>query len=348
MSRTRENASIQAELQRLVGLKLLTPEERQRIAARYPTTPWDVASLIRWFVLLGAVTLGAGVLVLVPKVVELQNAIDAGLALGTAGFIALGLWLERRRGLPKTGAALQLVGSFALQGFITAMAVRFSTGSKDWPALIWVCAAAIAVLAYALRHRLVLVHASVNAFVAFGGSTGYASDWGMYWLKMDYPTRFVLASLVVLAVGWAHARWLRGALQSFSRVYAHLGLLSLNLALWFLALFGRLDDANRYGWDSHSGERLVFSAVWAAVCVGLVFAGARLGQRVARGYGMTFLILNIYTFYFQFVAYHSGALWFIHMLLVGGSMVGLGVWVERRFSARKSAEPPAAGAAPTA
>lgn len=336
MSRVRENRAVQGELHRLVALELLTTEQLQTLLPRYPVTPWDVGALIRWFSVLGAVTMGAGLLILAPRVVKLQNAIDFGLGITMLGAVAGGLWLERRRGLPRTGAAVQLLGSFALQGLIVALAIRFSTGSKDWPALLGVCAGACAVLGYALGNRLVLVHALVNAFIAFGGQTGYVSGWGVYWLKMDYPTRFVVAGLVALAVSWAHGRWLRGRRQGFSRVYAHFGLLVIHLALWFFALFGFLDGFANYHWAGHEGQRLAFSALWALVCVASLLGGAKYRLKAVRGYGLTFLIIDVYTFYFQFVVAHSADFWFVHLLLLGGSMVGLGVWLERRLRAKRA------------
>ena len=335
---TRLNRAIRGELHRLVSLKILTFEELQKLAPRYPVTPWNLTSLVRWFTILGAVCFGAGLLILVPKVVQLQNAIDVGLVLATAGFVAGGLWLERRRGLAKTGAAMQLLGSFTLQGLIVALAIRFSTGSDNWPELVGICACATALLAYGLGSRLILIHALVNAYTAFGGETGYMSGWGAYWLEMDYPTRFIAAGLVALALAWIHARYVPGVRQGFSRVYAHFGLLVLNLALWFFSLFGFYDDVNNYRWSNHDGQRLIFTGLWLVLSLAALFGGSKFAFRMARGYGLTFLIINIYTFYFQFIVAKSGELWFIHMLLVGGSMVGLGVWLERRFSSRREAK----------
>lgn len=331
----RLNRAIRGELTRLVALKILSFEQLQQLSARYPTSAWNLVSLIRWFSILGAVCLGAGLLILVPKVVKLENAVDVGLALATAGLLAGGLWLERRRGLGKTGAALQLLGSFALQGFITALAIRFSTGSHDWQALVGITAAIVAVLAYALSSRLILIHALVNAYVAFGSIGSYDSGWGAYWLEMDYPTRYVLAGLASLGLAAAHARWARGARRGFTRVYAHWGLLVVNLALWFFSLFGFYDGGD-YAWDTRFGQRLAFSALWAFASLAALFGGSKWGLKLARGYGLTFLVIDVYSFYFQFVVAKSPDLWFLHLLLMGGSMVGLGVWLERRLSARKA------------
>jgi hypothetical protein len=46
---------------------------------------------------------------------------------------------------------------------------------------------------------------------------------------------------------------------------------------------------------------------------------------------MTFLIINVYTFYFQFVVDNSTELWWLHLLIVGGSLVALGFALERRL-----------------
>ena len=64
-----------------------------------------------------------------------------------------------------------------------------------------------------------------------------------------------------------------------------------------------------------------------------------------RSYGLIFLIINVYTFYFQFVAKDWNDLWFIHLLIVGGSMIAIGFrlerWLHRRPADPSAASPPA-------
>jgi hypothetical protein len=38
--------------------------------------------------------------------------------------------------MPKTGASLELMGGFALQGLTAVRAIDLSTGSANWPALV--------------------------------------------------------------------------------------------------------------------------------------------------------------------------------------------------------------------
>jgi len=332
------NRRMEAEIELLASQEILTPAQARRVAERYPATQWDVLVLVRWFTILGAVTAGAGLVILSKEYVSALRLGEIGLAIATVGFIVLGRYLERSRGLEKTGAALEMAGGFALQGLTSLLAIDFSTGSKNWPALVGIQSALLAALAYALRNRLILTHASVCFFVFFGAETGYVSGWGMYWLGLTYPVRFLLAGIAFLCVAWIHAVAMRGAYQSFSRVYAHLGLLDIHLALWFLSVFGYFEKY--VSWSEHSAERLIFSFIWAVVSVGSIFLTGATGQRILRSYGLTFLVINLYTFYFQFVIANSVELWWLHLLLVGGSLVGVGFMLERNL--RQKAPPSAA------
>jgi hypothetical protein len=334
------NRRIASELGLLVEQQVLTPVQARRIAERYPTTPWDILVLVRWFTILGAVTAGVGLVILAHDYVNAMRLGEIGLVAATAVLIFLGRYLAQSRGLDKTGAALELAGGFALQGLTFLLAVDFSTGSKNWPALIGVQAALLAALAYILQNRLILIHAGVCFFVFFGGETGYVSGWGAYWLALTYPIRFLLVGIAFLCVAWLHATQMRGAYQAFSRVYAHLGLLVIHLALWFLSVFGYFEKEVR--WTDNNGERLAFSLFWGIVCVLSLILGGALGQRIVRSYGMTFLVIDLYTFYFQFVVAHSAEAWWLHLLLVGGSLVWVGFVLERNLRRPPAALPPPA------
>jgi hypothetical protein len=334
MKGPRLNRKIQAELDTLVAQDILTETERRSLGGRYPTSAWDVVVLVRWLTILGVVTMGAGLLILAPRLMDVQVLVEAGLLISTVLLVA-GARYVAGKGLEKTAATLELLAAFALQGFTVAWVTYHPTGSDNWPALIGLDAVLLLLLAYLLRNRLVLVYACVNLFVWFGGETGYVSGWGMYWLGMTYPVRFIAAGLVALGLGYLHYALLRGALQGFSRVWGHFGLLVIELALWFFALFGFFNGEGSIRWDDTHWERIFFSAVWGFFSVACIYAGARIGLRFVRGYGLTFLTIDAYTFYFQFVVAKSVELWFIHLLLVGGSMVGVGIWLERSLSQRR-------------
>ncbi len=329
MSAESLNAKIRRELVQLHALALIDNKQAAALNERYPTERWDITTLVRWFTLLGAISMAVGGALLLPHLTRLELVIENGLLLGGIAVTALGVWLKRRRALPRTGATVELLGAMGLEGWSWALAVRLATGSHAWPHLIGADCVLLAVLAYALGNRLILILMTINAFVWFGGETGYISGWGAYWLGMNYPSRFLLVGFVTLGIAWGHFRFLRGAYQSFSRVYAHFGFLSIHLSLWFFSLFGYFEkDIN---WGEHTEQRLLFSALWAAVSLGSMFASSAVGVGTLRAYGMTFLVIDAYTFYFQFIVAHSVEWWWLHMLIVGGSMLFVGTQVERRM-----------------
>jgi hypothetical protein len=327
MSDLRTNRRLRRELDSLVLQQLLEPNQAARLAERYPVEPWDVSLLGRVFSILGVLAAAAGLKILVGAHLRLMLLGEVGLGLAVPGCLLLARYLRRRRGLRITAAAIELAAGLALQGWTVLMAIEFSTGSENWPALVGVQTALLVGLAYLLQNRLVLGHACVVAFFWFGAETGYISGWGAYWLGMNYPARFLLAGLVAIAVGRGHMLGWCGRYQLFARVYLHFGLSVLNLALWFFALFGYFELEPR--WDGTESERLAFSLLWALCAGGMLFAGVRWSLRLLRGYGLTFLVINLYTFYFQFVVARSAELWWLHLLLIGGSLVGLGVFVDR-------------------
>lgn len=331
----RLNREVVAELRRLESASVLTPREAQRIAERYPTSAWNVLALVRAFTILGAIAAAAGGVVLAAQHLNAMRVLEASLAITAIALVAGARWV-RSKDMDRTAAAMEMLGGFAVQGFTTVLAFDLSTGRGNWPALVGMQTVLIALMAYALGNRLVLAHATVLCFIWFGGETGYMSGWGMYWLGMSYPMRFVAAGVVALAVAWLHAEF-GGPFQNFSRVYAHFGSFVLHVALWIMSIFGSFRDYE-VRWNN-PGERMMFTVIWALVSVAYIFAGARYGIGLLRSYGVIFLIINVYTFYFQFVAGNWEQLWFVHLLIVGGSMIAIGFRLERWLHRSTSAPP---------
>ncbi|HNW44627.1 MAG TPA: hypothetical protein PKI19_08990 [Elusimicrobiales bacterium] len=339
---------VHAELDELVAREVLTREQAVKLKDRYPAAPRGLGFLVTVFAALGGIAAAAGAGVLLQEhllalwsfLKERINwwlAAEFSLLLAFVSLLLEGRQLRCVRSRPLPGEICELAGAFALQGLTAVMARHYSTGSDNWPALLGMDAALLLLLAYALGNRLVLWYALADLFFFFGAETGYVSGWGAYYLGMTYPVRFLGIGLLTLAAAWAHGLIVRGRLTNFSRVYAHYGLLLTNLSLWFLSLFGYFENAE-VRWEGTSGERLIFTFLWGLASVSSLLAGAKTGLRLLRGYGLTFLIINVYTFYFQFVAANTGEAWFIHLLVIGGSLLFLGFHMETVKSAAMPGE----------
>jgi hypothetical protein len=321
------NDRIAAELDLLAAQRILDDAQVARLKERYPTGRWDLVALARWLTILGTVAAAAGVVLIAAELEARRTLLELTLAATTIGAIELGRRLGRR-GLPRTHAALELGGSFALQGLTVELAVHYASGAHEWPLLVGVQAALAGALAYALANRLILVQALVTAFVFFGGETGYSSAWGAYWLGLTYPVRFLAIGLATLPVALLHARAARATHRGFARVYLHFGLLVAHLACWFLTVFGHFGEL--LSGHASDGERAAFALAWAAFSTGGIWVGSRIGLGTLRAYGLTFLVIDAYTSYFEFIAASSLEVWWIHLLLAGGTLFALAVRLERR------------------
>ncbi|MFZ6769339.1 hypothetical protein ACO0LM_20000 [Undibacterium sp. Di26W] len=321
------NRAVHNELDDLVALKIIEVKQVEQIKLRYPTEAWNMLALVRSFTVLGVLTCVAGILILLREHMNWWLMGEATLAGSFLGGLALAHWLKTHRNMPILAEALELASGMALQGLSIVLALHHSSGSKNWPALVGVDAALLLALAYALANRLLLWYSLALFFFFCGAETGYISGWGAYYLGMTYPARFLAIGAGVLCLAWVHVEFLRGRLAPFARVYFHYGLLLINLSLWFLSVFGYYENQD-VRWDDTEGERLAFSILWAAVAGGSVWASVHFNLQLLRGYAYTFLMINLYTFYFQFLVSKSPSLWFIHLLLVGGSLLGLGIYVD--------------------
>ena len=122
------------------------------------------------------------------------------------------------------------------------------------------------------------------------------SGWGAYYLGMNYPLRFMLFG--GLLTGCALALETHPIAQRFFRSTLVMGLLYLFIALWIMSIFGN------YG-DMHSWERVKqielfhWSILFGAVAGWAIYHGLRQDNDITKGFGVTFLGINLYTRFFE-------------------------------------------------
>ena len=327
------NRRVRRELEELLREGLLEPAIHQKLRERYPTEGWDWRSLGRWFLIFGAISVMAGLAILGRTLFEFTLP-KLAVALGVAMVASLGggQWLKRTRPLLVwTGLSLELLGGLLLIGLTFTLGTIYSTGSGNWPALLLIDLALLLGLGYALRNVLLLVLSAVVFFSWFGGFTGYASGWGAYWFGMNYPLRFLIAAIVMIAVAVIHQQSEAGPLaryRGFCKVWLSAGLFFAEMALWLLALFGNFDQASDWWYRSSAAERVLFNGLWAGLNVALVWLGARWAMRMLTGYGATFLVIQIYTMFFAHLAEPLGLL--PSLLIAGGGALALTFWLEQQ------------------
>ena len=151
----------------------------------------------------------------------------------------------------------------------------------------------------------------------FGAETAY---WmGGYYLGMSQPLRFVLFGGALTAAALYLQK--KPKFGPFFTITLIMGLLYLLVALWVLSIWGNASNGYRH---SHL-ELLFWSILFALVACGAIWLGLKMDMKLLRGFGLTFLFINLYTRFFEYF-------WETLDKAIFFGIIGLSLW----FLARKA------------
>ncbi len=327
---------VRRELDKLLREGMLDAAAYEALSARYVTRRWDWRSLGRWFLVFGALSVAGGAAIFLHDIFHFTlTKLAFALTVAMLGLFAVGQW-TKRRGAVWTPRALELLGALALIGLTFTVGAIYSTGSGNWPALLLVDLFLLLPLAYLLDNALLLVLSAAVFFTWFGGETGYVSGWGAYWFGMNYPLRFLLAALVIVAIALLHRLAEGGPLaryRGFFKVWLSAGLFFGEMALWLMSLFGNFGDMRDWGHHAGTEELWLFNLLWAGGNALLVYLGTVFDLRMVRAYGVTFLIIQGYTLFFWHIASHLGPT--LTLLVAGGTALWLVMYLEQQRRRRR-------------
>ena len=122
-------------------------------------------------------------------------------------------------------------------------------------------------------------------------------------------------ALIAIAVGVYHERHLYPKTGRFYLAWESLGLLYLNMSLLILSI-----------WSLHENASVAWILVFTAVTLAEIVLGAAWQNGLFRGFGITFLAINVFTRYHEFFwnQLHLGQ----YLLVGGGMLLLLGVCTE--------------------
>ncbi|SFM07903.1 DUF2157 domain-containing protein [Halanaerobium salsuginis] len=303
------------------------------LASLYQRESWDFNTIIRWTLIIGAIMIGIGLISFITFLI--QSIYFVILALSVLCFIAYYYGFKLRKKdfkhyYPRTGNALIAVASLLINADIFAINSLIFTNEVHWTSILVLVTLVYFVIAYLNKNTLVLVFALTSAAISFGAKTGYVSGWGLYFLGLSYPMRFVVISPLVALLGYLHTRTDFSIPESFVQTYYAFGLLFLNLSLWILSIIGYHGNLFKWGYTNDNWELLFFSLLWAAADIIIFLIGTRFKQKIFVRYAITFLILNLYTRYFEYFwdkMYKS-----LFFIILGLISVSIGLYLEKKLN----------------
>ena len=123
------------------------------------------------------------------------------------------------------------------------------------------------------------------------------SGWGVYYLGMNYPLRFILFGGILVGATFIleHTHWFR----HFFKSTLVMGLLYLFIALWIMSIFGNYGDMSSW-YKVKQIELFHWSLMFGLVAGASIYHGLRFDNGITKGFGITFLFINLYTRYFEY------------------------------------------------
>lgn len=309
MKLTRKKAQlVEAVIQQWVTDETITPEEGKRLIGSYEIVRFDWKRLAKysfWISLICVVIAVASIIAdkalmaLLAKIFRAPDIIKClFLAIAAVAFYYAGF--RRKTKKPEkvySNEAILSLGALATAGAIAFFGKVIDTGSGHFSILILLAAIIYAILGLWFPSRLIWVFCLLSLGGWVGAETGYMSGWGAYYLGMNYPLRFVIfgAALTIASALFK----VRPDRQNFERPTRALGLLYLFIALWILSIFGNYGNIDSW-YRARPIELFHWSLLFGAVSLLAILHGIKFDDQMTRGFGLTFLFINLYTRYFEY------------------------------------------------
>ncbi|MGI9508981.1 MAG: DUF2157 domain-containing protein [Geminicoccaceae bacterium] len=222
--------------------------------------------------------------------------------LGLSGLSAIIYWAgaTRQSRHPNkifSNEAILFLGVLTTAGAIYQFGHVIDTGSGHFSVLLLLSSLVYGLLGVVVRSKLIWLFALISLGAWMGAETGYMSGWGAYYLGMNYPLRFVLFGGALVAAGLMLERtnWF----EHLSRTTLATGLGYLFIALWIMSIFGNYGDEATWR-ESRPIELFHWSILFALASAAAIYHGLRFDDAMTKGFGLIFLLINLYTRFFEF------------------------------------------------
>jgi len=146
--------------------------------------------------------------------------------------------------------------------------------------------------------RLVWVFALLAMGSWIVAVTGYRNGWEPYFMGMNYPFRFVLFGLMVVLLGkiFSRVEWVQ-KLELSTHI---IGLWYFFTALWLLSIFGNYSQFTEW-YDVPQQQLVGWAVLQGVVSLLSIIYGLRFHDSIAHKFGITFLLLGLYTRYVEYL-----------------------------------------------
>ena len=295
----------------------LRKSERQ-LLARY----FFIISISCALLAFGAIFIDEKLLEKLKQYFSLSNIIIAAI---TAIISVAWFWYisKRRQRLSSlTYEIYMILGALCSLSSLVYIFKDISAGSSYNSLLI--CASLLLFLLSILLRSSALWAAGIIALTLwFGAFTSYMSHNNLF-LGMNLVVRFTIFGLLMMAISYIQS-YIK-ALSFTGKLTFSSGLLIFLLSMWGVSLFGNFNTLDEW-WKVRQSHEMVYAILFALAAGAVFFLGIKNKDAFSRDMGITFLLINLYTRYFEyFWDTMNKGIFFLILALTFGL---LGRWLER-------------------
>jgi uncharacterized membrane protein len=320
--------------------QLLTAEQADKLQQSYKvvSTDWQTITLYIFIAAISCALMAFGSLVLDEKWIEiirkkfsLTDSVIALLFTGLTVFLCYEGW-RRNKHQPVFSFNRELfwllpVLSIGVSVVYLGKSVNYLDGNYG---AFWLLATVCyGVLGITLHSRLLWMATLLCLIPAYVKLTYYLTNDASFFLGMNLPCRMALLGALLVLVAWL--------LRQF-RVYAPIkditwsgGWLLFIISGWLISIFGNCGT-----WDEWQQLRQVHLLLWVIIytlqCAGVLLLGIRMKDDRLRDLGVIFLLLDLYTRYFEYLWDFTNKGLFFGVLAI--SFWWVGRLIEKRMRKR--------------
>ncbi len=213
---------------------------------------------------------------------------------------------------------ISLAASLLLGGALVYLLKSFDKVG-DFPAWVFlVCAVLWGIMANFFSSDSTWMFSLVSLYGWFGLGTYAISSDPWSFLGMNYALRFVIFSMLLFYLGYFVRFWMKFKFYTLTRYFT---LSAFFTAFWLLSIFGNYTDFEV--WEQIRQENLYYwGIIFGLVAIAFIIYGMKRDDDFARAYGISFLLLNIYTRYFELFWKESHKAIFFAILAISFWLIG--------------------------
>jgi hypothetical protein len=319
---------------------LLTAEDAQKLRESYEVKGFDWMRLAKYSFWIALICGGASFAFLIVndtvvnwlKSLYYTPDIIISIASGVMAVFLFYFGRRREKRYPEkifSNEAVIFTGVLFTACCIAYLGKTFDNGSGHYSLLFLLSVFVYGFLAWRMDSKLIWLFSLVSLGSWFGTETGYQTRWSDYFLGMNYPLRFVLFGIVLVTACFVLRK--RKWFARFDDLTYVVGLLYLFLSLWLISIFGNYGSLDNW-WHIKQISLFYWGIIAAAVACGFLFYGLKSKDDIAREFGITFLIIFIYTKYFEYFWDHTNKT--IFFAILAGSFWLIGRKAEKIWNLR--------------